>query len=103
MVRYSYRVTSAQIESAVVTVLREVQALSDNACPDLEPGLKPMKDLDGFDSLVGLEATVMLEVQLGSKLGCDNIFLDEQTNRLLAVHEVVVRVGECLTSEGTNG
>jgi hypothetical protein len=95
--------TSGEIERVVLEVLRESQTLSGRAWTDLEPTAKPIGDLDGFDSLAGVEATVMLEEKLGCRdLEADSVFVSENGKRALTVKQIAERIANLLAARGGN-
>ena len=79
----------------MVEVLKEVQALSGRAWKDLVDGSKVVGELEGFDSIAGIEATSMVEQRLisaglASKVSAETIFVDDR--RALTLSEVVQRL-----------
>ncbi|MBK8977070.1 MAG: acyl carrier protein [Planctomycetes bacterium] len=89
-----------QIETKVLAVLREVQELSGRTWADLGPHSKPIGDLDGFDSLIAIEVTVLLEEKLGCSLDKNNLFVSEDGTRALSLKEVTNRISELLAASG---
>jgi hypothetical protein len=76
------------IQQAAIAVLREVQTLSGRAWTPLSSTSNPFKDLDGFDSLCSIEATVMLEKELGlGDLNTVSVFVSEDGKRGLTIAE----------------
>ena len=76
------------IQQAAIAVLREVQTLSGRAWTPLSPTSNPFKDLDGFDSLCSIEATVMLEEKLGVRdLNTVSVFVSEDGKHGLTIAE----------------
>lgn len=68
----------------VATILRDVIAdclgRSGREMPQLRPDKKIIDGVPGFDSLLGLEATIDLELRLGVTLE-DNVFIKEVLGR----------------------
>jgi formylmethanofuran dehydrogenase subunit E len=81
-----------EVRAAVTQAIAEVQKLGGHACPDIEIGLRPIGQLEGFDSLISIEATVIVETKLGCDLGIESIFVSEDGGRSLSIDEVVERV-----------
>jgi len=91
--------TKTEIRRAVEKVLNAAQQMSGRQCPSIADDTKPIGDLDGFDSLSGIEATCMLEVELKCTLGDGSAFVHESptgTRRALTVVQAVERVVEML-------
>lgn len=85
-----------EIRAAVEKVLRQVQAASGRSCPAITDRTKPIGEIAEFDSLMGEEATMMLEVELGCSLGKESAFVSTDRTRALKVSEVVDRVSEMI-------
>lgn len=87
--------TFQQIYDALTKVLRDIQTLSGYGCPELTDSIKPLGGaLEGFDSLLGLEATVAIEAELNFPAGCDNVFLSKDGTRALSIREATARLLE---------
>lgn len=78
------------VRVALVAVLRQVQKTSGRPCPEITETTKPIGDLQGFDSLLAVEATVLLEQKLGCTLA-DIPFLSESGTRALRFGAIVER------------
>jgi len=88
-----------EIQSAVIEVLRDVQTLSGRSWIGLAPTDKPIGDLDGFDSLSAIEATVLVEGKLDCHdLEVDSIFISEDGKRALTVKEIANRISSLLST-----
>ncbi len=82
-----------QIRAAVEKVLRQVQVASWRPCPEITAAMKPIGDLDAFDSLMAVEVTVLLERELNCTLPDESVFISvTATKRALTVGEVVDRI-----------
>ena len=88
-----------EIKSAVVAVLREVQESSGEAYVDLAGGDEPIGKLDGFDSLTGIEATVILEERLGCEIERSSVFVSEDENRASTLAEICGLIAGLLGSD----
>jgi acyl carrier protein len=85
--------TKTQIRAALEKVLRHTQAASGRACLEITDSMKPIGDLDAFDSLMAVEATVLLEQELNVTLADGTPFISATgRKRALTVGEVVDRV-----------
>ena len=79
---------SDNIKSAVVEVLKAVQKSSGKPYVDLVPDDEPIKKLDGFDSLTGIEATIMLEERLACEIDRNSAFVSEDGRRAMTLAEI---------------
>jgi acyl carrier protein len=89
-----------EIESVIVAVLREVQTISGREWADLGPESRPVGDLDGFDSLSGVEVTVAIEQKLECKFEIESIFTSDDGKRALNLKQISDRVSNILASKG---
>lgn len=78
------------VRGALISVLRQVQKVSGRSCPEITDATKPIGDLQGFDSLLAVEATVLLEQKLGCTLA-DIPFISEGGTRALGIGAIVER------------
>jgi acyl carrier protein len=89
--------TKTQVQAAVEKVLHDVQAKSGRPCPKITSATKPIGDLEDFDSLMAVEATVLLEKELNSTLDSGTPFVSTAgRKRALSVAEVVDRIVEMI-------
>ena len=89
--------TKTQIRAALEKVLRSVQASSGRACPAITDATKPIGDLDAFDSLMAVEATVLLEGELNVTLAEGTPFVSAAgTKHALTVAEIVDRIAQMI-------
>ncbi len=73
----------------VVEAVTQVQEVSGRSCGGIGASTRPVQDVEGFDSLSGIEATVMLSESLGVELPEDcNPFISEDGKRALSVGEI---------------
>jgi acyl carrier protein len=79
------------VRAALVAVLRQVQETSGRPCPAIVDTTKPIGDLPGFDSLLAVEATVLLEQKLGCTLANGTPFISESGTRALRINAIVER------------
>jgi acyl carrier protein len=83
-------------ESLVVDVLHEAQKLGGREWSELSADCKPIGDLEGFDSLTAVEATVMIEEKLGCDLELDSVFVSENGKRALTIKEICEQLAKKL-------
>jgi acyl carrier protein len=91
--------TDTQLRVAIEKVLREVQTISGRDCPRLADATKPIGDLDAFDSLTAVEATVLLELELNCKIAQGTPFISASGKRALTVAEAVERLAKLISAE----
>ncbi|WP_437914814.1 acyl carrier protein [Sorangium sp. So ce302] len=91
--------TTQHVKEALIKVLVDVQQISGCKCPTLDESTRPIGDLEGFDSLRGLEVTVRIEAALGCSLGTENIFVSDSKKRAVRLKEVVDRIAKSLESQ----
>jgi len=72
----------------VTEVLQEIQSVSGRPATQISEHTRPIGDLDEFDSLNGVEATVELSDRLGIELPGVNAFVNEKGTKALTVSEV---------------
>jgi acyl carrier protein len=87
------------IIATVVDILAEVQEISGRANSTLTGVDKPIGQLDGFDSLTSIEATVMIEAKLGIDAECDSLFISSDGSKALTLDEVVARIESIATAQ----
>lgn len=75
----------------VIGAVAEVQQASGRSVEGVGPGSRPLKDLEGFDSLSGVEATDVLSRSLGTDLP-DSVFAPEEDNAFPSVTEIADKV-----------
>ena len=86
------------IRAVVLDVLRDVQAISGEDYLDIGVGDKPLGALDGFDSLKGIEATVMVEERLGREIERDSLFVSDDGRRATTLAEICDQLAEFAAS-----
>ena len=77
-----------EVRTLVDNVLREVQIISGREYTQLGMSDSPLGKLDGFDSLIGIEATVMLEECIGREIPRDSLFISEDGRRASTLSEI---------------
>lgn len=84
--------SAADIERVLLETLREVQQLSGHEWCSLTRDSTPIGTLAEFDSLMGIEATVIVEEKLKVKLDLDSLFVSEGGGRALSVQQICARL-----------
>jgi acyl carrier protein len=87
-----------QIASTVLEVLKDVQMASGRPMAAMTDDSEPIGDLEGFDSLNGLEASVELERRFGCTFKVNGVFVNDSGKRALHVWEVVDTIAKHLVA-----
>lgn len=82
----------SRIQTAILEVLREVQEMSGRVWRGLSADARPIGDLEGFDSLLGVEATVLVELKLDCRLDLNTVFVSGDGKVALSVREVAEQI-----------
>jgi acyl carrier protein len=77
-----------EVVQRIIDVLKSVQEISGRQISDINAGTCPIGDLDGFDSLSGVEASAELSEKLGFELPGTNAFVNEKGNKALSIDEM---------------
>ena len=78
-----------EIFTKVVQTVAHVQEMSGRPSAGIDASTRPVGGVEGFDSLSGVEATVMLSESLGVELPEDyNPFVSTDGKRALSVGEI---------------
>lgn len=84
---------AALVHSALVDVLKTIQATSELECPPLGGATKPIEELPKFDSKIWPVAIGMLGAKLGISIANDvNIFRQDDSCVALTIDEIVAKV-----------
>lgn len=82
----------AEVLSVLLDVLTSIQQNSGRDIAAISGDTCPVGDLDGFDSLNGVEATVELADRLGIEISGTSVFVNESGTKALSVTEVAERL-----------
>lgn len=89
--------TADKVRERLVNVLQTIQANSGLACPEMTGSLRPIEDLEGFDSKVWPVAIGMLAVELEIEIADDvNIFASTDGEVPLSIDETAELVCKLL-------
>ena len=80
--------TKTEVLQSIVDVLSFVQSMSGRKPVNIAPNTCPIGDLEQFDSLNGVEATVELSTRLGIELPGSNAFVNGDGTKALTVSEI---------------
>lgn len=84
----------SEIETILITTVREIQQSSGRAEVEVSGDTRPVQDMPGFDSLNGVESTIEASHTLGIELDSNNIFVDD--GKALTIAEAAKRIYEAL-------
>jgi hypothetical protein len=82
----------AEVVAVLLDVLTTIQQNSGRNIAAISGDTCPIGDLDGFDSLNGVEATVELADRLGIVIASISIFVNESGTKALSVTEIAKRL-----------
>ncbi len=91
--------SSDDCQRILLDVLRDVQKISGRQWNGLKAGAKPIGELQGFDSLSGVEATVMLEEKFGCEFSVDSVFVSDNGKHALTVCEISDRLNKLVAAK----
>ena len=77
-----------EVQGVIIATLEELQEGLGTDPSEITQGTKPLLDLDFFDSLLGIETTLVLEERLGISCAVDTIFKDKETGEPLAIAQI---------------
>lgn len=78
-----------EIVTTVVDTIAKVQELSGRPTAGIGASTRPIGGVEGFDSLSGVEATIILSESLGVDLPGDyNPFISDDGRRALSISEI---------------
>lgn len=86
-----------EIVRHIILAVTQVQETSGRSVGGIGHNTRPLKDLQDFDSLCGVEATVLLSGAVGRELP-DSVFVPQEGSRLLTVDEIADRVVDCIST-----
>ena len=89
------------VVSQVIDAVKQVQESSGRTSAGIGSGARPFRDIEGFDSLSGVEATALLSHSLGQELP-DSVFTPVEGSRTLSVNEIAENVCRYMNSGSTN-
>lgn len=93
--------TKAELESVLAEIVRDLQVASGRAAPAVGAAHRPILDVDGFDSLNGVEATIELSSRLGQEFDFNNVF--SEGSKALSISEAADRVLACMHAARKGG
>jgi acyl carrier protein len=91
--------TSEELRELLIEVITEIQAGSGRTVPEIHGELRPIGDLDGFDSLNGLEVSCELSKRLNQDIEPDLMVPDYPWDQL-TINEIVGRLQQTVGVQG---
>lgn len=92
-----------EVMGKIIAVVRQVQETSGRPVGDINPSTRPIGDVPGFDSLNGVEASVILSESLGYELLADyNTFVSKDGRRALTVSEITDNLCKTIGGEAAS-
>ena len=92
---------TGNVVDLVIDAIRQVQGASGRAAEGIEPDTRPFNDVEGFDSLNGIEATLLLSETLGQELP-DSVFVPSEGSRVLSVKEIAENACKYVSTGSAN-
>lgn len=83
--------TREELEQQLIDVLMQIQKLSGREVPPMTATVRPMCDLDGFESINAAEATAMLADELHLKIK-DIPFFPKSGQEPLTIAQIVENI-----------
>ena len=91
-----------EVMDKVAEAVRQVQETSGRTISEVGPNTCPLIDVEGFDSLSSVEATVILSESLGVGVNLpDSVFLPEEGDRNLSISEIANNVCNIMEMEAS--
>ena len=92
-----------EVTEKLIDAVRQVQGASGRPVGDVGLGTWPIRDLPGFDSLSGVEATVILSESLGYDIPDDHDpFISNDGRRALSIGEITDNLCDIMKVETTS-
>ena len=92
----------ADVMAKVIQAVGHVQEVSGRSSGVINSSTKPVSEVAGFDSLSGVEATVILSESLGRDIPDENPFVSKDGRRAMSVSEVTDNLCELIGVEAKN-
>ena len=89
----------SEITEKLIYSIAEVQKMSGRPLEAINSATKPVGDIQGFDSLNGVEAAVILSESLGCELPAETLFISKKGKRALSIAEIAADVSKIIKEE----
>lgn len=93
--------TKNEVRAAVAAAISEIEEQCGRETPPALPDeMRPVVDLGCWDSLLGVEATLVIEQKIGRELGVESIFVtDGDKPKARSIDEIVNVLFDSLAGE----
>lgn len=89
----------SEVTEKLIHAIAEVQKMSGRPSEMIDPATKPIGGIQGFDSLNGVEAAVILSESLGCELPAETLFVSREGKRALSIAEISADVSRIIKEE----
>jgi hypothetical protein len=91
--------TFEDLRQLLIEIITEIQTGSGRPTPEIDGDLCPIGDLDGFDSLNGLEVSCELSQRLDYDIK-PNLMVSTYPWKQLTINEIVSRLQQAVEAQG---
>ena len=88
-----------EVTKKVIKVVKDIQKMSGRTAERINSRTKPIRGIQGFDSLNGMEAAVALSESLSCNIPPENLFVSEDGKRSLSIEEISDRICKIIEEE----
>ena len=89
----------SEVTEKLIRAIEEVQERSGRSLEAINSATKPVGGIQGFDSLNGVEAAVILSESLGCELPAETLFVSKEGKRALSIAEISADVSRIIKEE----
>ena len=80
----------------VIEAIAKIQEDSGRLATSMQSSTRPFRDVEGFDSYSGVEATLLLSEMFGHELP-DSVFIPKEGKQILSVTEIADNICEIVS------
>ncbi len=88
-----------EVTEKLIRAIAEVQEMSGRPFEAINSATKPVGGIQGFDSLNGVEAAVILSESLGCELPAETLFVSKKGKRSLSIAEISADISRIIKEE----
>ena len=89
----------SEVTEKLIHAIAEVQKMSGRPLEAINSATKPVGGIQGFDSLNGVEAAVILSESLGYELPAETLFVSKKGKRTLSIAEISADISKIIKEE----